>query len=73
MMAPLVVLIVAALFGAATFFMLLSIAWTHKPELSAADFMKLILREFRLRLKQFNNNIKNTADRKTIGSGKEFK
>lgn len=40
-----VTLIVAVLPGTVTFFLLLSIARTHRPDLTAADFMRMVLSE----------------------------
>ena len=40
-----VTLIVAVLPGAVTFFLLLSIAWTHRPDLTTAVFVRMMFSE----------------------------
>lgn len=53
------ILALAALFGAVTFFILVSIAWAHKP-ISLREFTKSLMTE-----------IKNKCCRKNSGSRKE--
>lgn len=58
------ILLVAVLSGAVTFFMLLSIAWTHKP-ISIREFIKLCVAEIRTETKRLLE--------RDSGSGKERK
>ena len=60
------ILAVAVLSGAVTFFMLLSIAWTHKP-ISAGEFFKLCVAEIKTKRLQVLNRDK---ARQQKGKGK---
>ena len=56
-------LLAAALLGAITFSLLVSIAWTHRPDLSVFDILKEMVQEIRKTIMK--------AGREKTGGGKE--